>query len=141
MFGYPGNKTVDLKPFFVPENMDTSEWTGKDFEFLLVGNIQIPAGEYDNLMTPNSFDWTKVTMKNSTIYTVNEESYNFSQDTDGLHMSFTPGFTFTIARQIVNEIIKNLNQAGQTAELAVLGFPIVYLKSKTAGGRELFDTP
>lgn len=136
MFGHPDlDGPVKLKPFLVKEKMDTSGWTGKDFEFVITGDVQISTGDYDRLLAPNSFKWRKKTVKTCNLYFIDQEAYSFSQEEDGIHMSFTPGFAYPLARQIVDEIIQNLREAGKVVGLVVWGFPILYLNCKKSLGK------
>ncbi len=48
---------------------ETAILTGKDFEFLITpGDLEIPASDFDDLMTPDSFRWTKVMKDNWAYY-------------------------------------------------------------------------
>lgn len=42
---------------------DRSKWTGKDFEFLITGDLEITAENHDQIMTPNSFEWINLKLK------------------------------------------------------------------------------
>lgn len=57
------------------DNEDRSQWTGKDFEFLITGDVDIPAADYDRIMTPNTFQWKKVNRDDWYYYQVGEDEF------------------------------------------------------------------
>lgn len=42
-----------------PIIIDRTSWTGQDFEFLIIGNINL-FSDFDKIMTPNSLEWRKI---------------------------------------------------------------------------------
>ena len=125
---FPRKTSVQLKPFLVTEKVDTSGWMGKDFEFLITGDVQIEASEYDTIMTPKSWTFKRATVGKWNMYTLDGELYCVSQEADGIHLSFTPAFTYAVARQIADEIMEKLQAARKPAALVVLGYPVTFLK-------------
>ena len=105
---------------------DKSEWTGKDFEFLIVGDINVPADNYDKIMTPISFDWMKINKNNWTYYQVGQDEYSYSVEMPGIQMTFNESIPFQKAKKIADEIIENIRATGQDAELVTIDKTKVY---------------
>ncbi len=42
-----------------PIIFDKTSWTGQDFEFLIIGDINL-FSDFDKIMTPNSIEWRKI---------------------------------------------------------------------------------
>jgi hypothetical protein len=122
-------KTGKPAPISVPETVDKSKWTGKDFDFLITGNLRIPQDEYDNIMTPNSLDWNKVSIAKWSIYYVGPDTFCFFKDMHGIQMSFNETITYQKAKRITDEIIDNIKSTGQTADLIVLAKPDIYFST------------
>jgi hypothetical protein len=95
-------------------------WIGKDFEFLITGEIGIPEEDYDRIMTPNTFSWTKVNRDNWSYYKVGEDEFTYSWEIPGIQMTFNVEITFEKAKKIADEVIDNIKTTGQEAELIVL---------------------
>lgn len=106
--------------------VDRTLWTGKDFEFLITGDIDVPAETYDSIMTPNSFEWTKVDKNNWTCYQVGQDEFSYSWVTPGIQMTFNDTIAFQKAKKIADEVIENLTKTGQIAELVILDKSKVY---------------
>ena len=107
-------------------NEDRSQWTGKDFEFLITGDIDIPAADYDQIMTPNTFQWKKVSRDNWYYYLVGEDEFTYSWEIAGIQMTFNKEIKFEKAKRIAEEVISNIKAVGQEAELVVLNSSTVY---------------
>lgn len=105
---------------------DRSSWTGKDFEFLITGDINIPADNYDQIMTPNTFVWSKANRNNSTYYQVGADEFSYSWEEPRIQMTFNKDIPFEKAKQVAEEVIGNIKAAGQEAELIVLNSSQVY---------------
>jgi len=92
---------------------------GKDFEFLITpGDIEINPDDFDNLMTPDSMPWTKVSTKDWTYYKVGEDEFSYSCELPGIQMTFNAEITFEKARQIVEEVANKLKKhSGQEIEV------------------------
>lgn len=97
-----------------------SKWTGKDFEFLITGDLEISNENHDEIMTPNSFDWNKIEKDNWTYYQVGLDEFSYSWEPSGIQMTFSDDITFQKAKNIADEIMGNIQRTGQLAELVIL---------------------
>jgi len=89
--------------------MKSTHMTGKDFEFLITpGDLEIKREDFDNLMTPDSLPWTKVTQNDKTYYKVGKDEFSYSRETTGIQMTFNAAITFEKARKIVEEVTDKL---------------------------------
>ncbi len=104
---------------------DTSTATGKDFEFLIQGDIDVYA-DWDNVMTPKSMKWEKLEKNNWTYYMVGDDEYCYSIEPPGIQMTFNPEVSYSKAKQIADEIIENIKETGQEANLVVLNTSNIY---------------
>lgn len=109
-----------FKDIFRKTPDDKSKLRGKDFEFLITGDIEIPADEFDAIMTPNSFAWTKADNNGWPYYQVEQDKFSYSWETPGIQMSFNDDITYEKAKAIADEIVENIKRAGQTAELEIV---------------------
>jgi hypothetical protein len=114
----PNNKNLESKDSF--KNVDFNNWTGENFEFLITSVEDIPYDEYDNIMTPHSFEWIKVIKDEYTLYRVGEDEFSFSWEMPGIQLTFNKEIKYLKAKKIADEIIENLNSIGQNAELLIL---------------------
>ena len=105
---------------------DRSTWTGKDFEFLITGDIKIPAEDYDQIMTPNTFTWSKVSRDDWTYYLVGPDEFSYSWEEPGVQMTFNNDMPFQKAKTIAEEVIGNIKASGQEAELIILNSSQAY---------------
>ena len=105
-------------------NIDRSEWTGKDFEFLITGNIEV--SDFDNIMTPNTFPWTKKIKENWNFYQVGQDEFSYSIEPPGIQMTFNKEMSFNKAKRIADEVVNNIIATGQEAELIILNRNDVY---------------
>lgn len=105
---------------------DRSNWTGKDFEFLITGELELSAENHDQIMTPNSLAWTKIERDNWPYYRVGQDEFHYSWEPPGIQMVFSDDITFKKAKTIADEIIENLRLAGQMAELQILESGKIY---------------
>lgn len=108
------------------KNEDRTGWTGKDFEFLIKGDINIPADNYDQIMTPNTYVWSKVNWNEWTYYQVGADEFSYSWEEPGIQMTFNNEITFEKAKAIAEEVIGNIKATGQEAALIVLNSSKVY---------------
>ncbi|WP_148639433.1 hypothetical protein [Aquimarina longa] len=108
------------------ESIDKKNWTGENFEFLITGVDEIPNEDYDNIMTPNSFEWKKVTKDDWPFYKVGEDQFSFSWEIPGIQFTFNKEVRYEKAKKIADEIIENLISIGQNAELIILESNKVY---------------
>jgi hypothetical protein len=120
------NKKADKEPPSVDTTVDRSLWKGKDFEFLITGDIDIPVDTYDSVMTPNSFEWVKIDKDNWTYYQVGQDEFSYSSEMPGIQMTFNDAIPFQKAKKIADEVIENLKMIGQLAELVILDKTKVY---------------
>jgi len=105
---------------FKMSESDKSNWTGKDFEFLIRGDVEIPESKYDEIMTPNSYSWDKVIRNGWYYYEVGPDSFYYSWEPPGIQMAFNEEVSQK-AKQIAEEVISNILATGQYAELIELG--------------------
>jgi len=110
----------------VSQIVDRTNWTGENFEFLITGDIEIPEKNYDQIMTPNSFEWEKVIKDEWPFYTVGEDEFSFSWEISGIQFTFNKEVKYQKAKKIADEIIENLNSIGQKAELLTLESNKIY---------------
>lgn len=108
------------------QEVDRSNWTGEDFEFLITGDIQISNEEFDQIMTPNSMDWNKIIKNDWPYYIVGEDEFSFSTEIPGIQFTFNKEVKFQKAKSIADEIILNLHSIGQEAELVILKTKTIY---------------
>lgn len=112
----PQSKTTDSNPAF----NETSSRTGKDFEFLITGEIEIPAIEYDRIMTPNSFEWVKIYKDDWPYYQVGRDEFSYSWEIPGIQMTFNEGMSFEKAKKIADEVVENIRSLGVAVQLHIL---------------------
>ena len=120
------SKKIDKDSTAIPATVDKSNWTGKDFEFLIIGDIDIPADTYDSIMTPNSFEWIKIEKNNWTYYQVGQDEFSYSWEAPGIQMTFNESIPFQKAKKIAEEVIENIKATGQIPELVTLDKTKVY---------------
>ncbi|EDM42809.1 hypothetical protein SCB49_14775 [unidentified eubacterium SCB49] len=108
------------------EKIDRTNWTGENFEFLIIGVDEIPNEEYDNIMTPNSYEWKKVIKDEWPFYIVGEDEFSFSWEMPGIQFTFNKEVKYEKAKKIADEIIENINSIGQKAELLTLESNKIY---------------
>lgn len=105
--------------------IDMSSWTGEDFEFLIVGDIDV-FSDFDNIMTPNSLECTKIHKNNWDFYQVGQDEFSYSVEEPGIQMTFNKEIKFDKAKKIGDEVIANIIATGQEAELLILDNKKVY---------------
>jgi len=103
-----------------------SEIPEAGFEFLIIGNLNIPAEEYDQIMTPNSFEWLKLERGGWTYYQVGNDEFSYSWEEPGIQMTFNKEIAFEKAKKLAGEVVNNIKACGQEAELVVLDSTKVY---------------
>jgi hypothetical protein len=57
-------------------------------EFLIAGDINVEPNEWDRIMTPKSFEWSKTERKDWTYYEVGDNEFGYSIEPPGIHMVF-----------------------------------------------------
>lgn len=105
--------------------VDRTGWTGEDFEFLIVGDIDV-FSDFDNVMTPNSFEWSKISKNNWDYYQVGQDEFRYSVEETSIQMTFNKEILFDKAKKIGDEVIANIIATGQDAELLILDNKKVY---------------
>jgi hypothetical protein len=109
-----------VKPNYpLADSIDRSELTGKDFEFLIVGDVNV-SSNYDHIMTPNTFEWVKTIKNDWPFYQVGQDEFSYSVEEPGIQMTFNTEIQYEKAKQIADEIIENILKTGQKAELVIL---------------------
>ncbi len=114
-------KPVDHPPIII----DRTSWTGQDFEFLIIGDINL-FSDFDKIMTPNSIEWRKIIKNGWQYYQVGQDEFSYSFEEPGIQMTFNKEISFSKAKIIGDEVINNINETGQKAELLVLDKKQVY---------------
>jgi hypothetical protein len=117
---------TESKSEMIIENIDKTNWTGENFEFLITGNVEILDSDFDRIMTPNSFDCEKVYKDDWIYFKVGEDEFSFSWEIPGIQFTFNKEVKFEKAKKIADEIIENINSIGQKAELMILEKNKVY---------------
>jgi hypothetical protein len=120
------HKETDKVPPQCTDNEDRSKWTGKDFEFLITGDINIRPGDYDRIMTPNTFQWKKINRDDWHYYEVGDDEFTYSWEMPGIQMTFSEETLFEKAKQMADEVISNIKAIGQDAELIILNSSNIY---------------
>jgi hypothetical protein len=105
--------------------MDYQDLKGKDFEFLIKGDIDV-FDYWDDIMTPNSFEYSEFVRNKWPYYKVGNDEFSYSVEPPGIQMTFNDEITFSKAKAIADEIIFNINQAGQNAELIIIDKNRIY---------------
>jgi len=121
-----GGKSVDEKMSPVDIEIDRSRLSGRDFEFLITGDINIKSENFDDIMTPNSFAWIKIERDNWVYYQIGDDDFYYSIEPPGIQMVFNKEISFTKAKVVVDEIIYNLKANGQEAELVIIDTNKIY---------------
>lgn len=112
----------------IPEAIerDRNHLKGKDFEFLIRGDIDIPNEDFDLIMTPNSFKWSKVTKNDWVYYQVDGDEFSYSIEPPGIQMVFNKEISYLKAKKIVDEIVEKIKETGQQPELVIIDLTTVY---------------
>lgn len=118
---FPSSTNLNDEPTFV----DRTGWTGEDFEFLIVADIDV-FSDFDNIMTPNSLEWTKIHKNDWDFYQVGQDEFSYSIEEPGIQMTFNKEILFDKAKKIVDEVITNIIAIGQEAELLILDNKKIY---------------
>ena len=108
------------------EPKDNSKLFGKDFEFLIRGEINLSNENYERVMTPNSIPYKKILKDDCPFYKVGEDEFSYSWEMPGIQMTFNPEITYMKARMIAEEVMQNLEAEGQDAELVELKSDVLY---------------
>ncbi len=104
---------------FKTSSVDENYLTGEYFEFLIIGDFDV-FSDFDNIMTPNSFEWKKETRNDWHYYQIGQDEFCYSIEEPGIQMTFNKEIPFDKAKKIGDEIIANIKATGQKAELKIL---------------------
>ncbi len=102
------------------DSIDRSSWNGSQFEFLIVGDIDISTAEFDEVMTPNTFNWEKLIKEDWLYYQIDGDEYSYSFEMPGIQMTFNKEVSFPKAKRIADEVVENIIRTGQEAELVIV---------------------
>jgi hypothetical protein len=102
-----------------------------NFEFLLTFDEEpfIKSEDFDNVMTPHSFQWKKLIKDNWVYYQVEEDEFSYSIEMVGIQMVFNETVSFEKAKKIASEVVEKLsNYSGQSINLEIItgGLPISF---------------
>ena len=104
---------------------DTSNLTGKDFEFLIThpDDFEISSDLFDKLMTPDTIEWTKVIKNNWTYYKVGQDEFSYSWEPPGIQMTFNEEIEYDKAKKIADQVVTKLKkQSGLNIGLEFIGY-------------------
>jgi len=90
------------------------------FEFLITGDIELSPDQFNSLMIPASFHTKRVERNGWIYFQIDTDEFSYSWEPPGIQMTFNKEATFQKAKQIADEVVKNLNTAGFAAELLVI---------------------
>jgi hypothetical protein len=99
---------------------------GKNFEFLITGDVVIPSEDYERIMTPNSFPCTKIIRDGWPYYQVDQDEFSYSWEIAGIQMTFNESADYMKAKKIAEEVVENIKATGQMAELNTIDVTKVY---------------
>jgi hypothetical protein len=94
-----------------------------NFEFLLTFDEEpfIKIEDFDNVMTPDSFHWSKIIKDDWVYYRVGEDEFSYSFEIVGIQMVFNEDANFEKAKKIANEVVEKLiNYSGQSIHLEII---------------------
>ena len=99
--------------------IDTNKLTGGDFEFLITpSDIEVKKEDFDRVMTPNSFPWTKSIKDNWPYFGVDNDEFSYSWEEPGIQMTFNNEISYNKAKLIADEVVTKLSKyTGQEVEL------------------------
>lgn len=99
--------------------IDKSKLSGSDFEFLITpGDIEVKKEDFDRVMTPNSFPWTKSIKGNWPYFEVNNDEFSYSWEEPGIQMTFNNAISYNKAKLIADEVVTKLSEyTGQEVNL------------------------
>ena len=111
-------EAVEEKKKWLEENPDMNTWKGAHFSFYIQradkgfdpDEINFDNYDFDEVMTPNSFEVNKVRKDDWDYYQVGDDEFCYSLEPPGYLMEFNDEITFVKAKQIADEIITNLEQ-------------------------------
>ena len=102
-------RTLDNVP------VDKSKLTGIDFEFLITpSDIDIKAVDFDNIMTPDSFSWTKTIKDGWPFYQVDNDEFCYSWEPPGIQMTFNKSIKYDKAKLIADQVVTKIQKYTKT---------------------------
>ena len=119
-------KTLDNSSQPDESMVDLLNSTGKDFEFLIRGDIEISSEDFDEVMTPNTYEWRKIERDGWLYFQVCNDEFSYSFEPPGFQMSFNQEITYVKAKAIADEVVLNIEGKGFKPELVVLSSKRVY---------------
>ncbi len=119
-------KTLDNSSQPDESMVDLLNSTGKDFEFLIRGDIEISSEDFDEVMTPNTYEWRKIERDGWLYFQVCNDEFSYSFEPPGIQMSFNQEITYVKAKAIADEVVLNIEGKGFKPELVVLSSKRVY---------------
>lgn len=90
------------------------------FEFLILGDIELTDAQFYSLMVPRSFAVEKIEKDMGIYFETGGDQFGYSWEPPGIQMVFNKEAPFQKAKQIAEEVVQNLNEAGFRAELMVV---------------------
>jgi len=108
------------------ENIDRSDWKGKDFEFMITGDINIPIDKFEDIMLPKSLELKEIQRDNWTYYQFGENEFTYSYEMVGIQMTFNDNIDYRKAKEIVDEVLEQIKCFGQKPELLILRSDTLY---------------
>jgi hypothetical protein len=108
------------------ENVDRSDWKGKDFEFMITGDINIPIDKFEDIMLPKSLELKEIKRDNWTYYQFGENEFTYSYEMVGIQMTFNDNIDYRKAKEIVDEVLEQIKCFGQKPELLILRSDTLY---------------
>jgi len=91
--------------------VDKSELTGIDFEFLITpSDIDIKAEDFDNIMTPDSFNWTKTIRDGWQFYQIDNDEFSYSWELPGIQMTFNKTIKYNKAKLIADQVVTKIEK-------------------------------
>ena len=126
VFDFFKRKLKKSEPIILDINADRIKWTGKDFEFLIVGEINIKPEDFEKIMTPNTIDCQKIERDDWIYFKTDKDEFSYSWEMPGIQMTFNSEISFLKAKQIADEVVENIISTGQFAELKIIENSKIY---------------
>jgi hypothetical protein len=90
------------------------------FEFLITGDIELTSEQSETLMLPFSFQVQQVERNGWIYFHSTGDEFSYSWEPQGIQMTFNKECTFQKAKQIADEILQNLREAGFDADILLI---------------------
>lgn len=95
------------------------DYKNGEFEFLIRGEIEFP-DNWKEILTPNSLKVEEIIEDEWFDFKVGDDMFSYSFEEPGIQMTFNKEMEFNKAKKIADEVIENIKQTGQNAELLIL---------------------